>query len=84
VIREREALAPMEASLLTERRRHAPHGVAAGGDGKPGRNLVNGVPVGAKAQVRLAAGDVLRIETPGGGGWGRETGNEKRETGEEP
>ncbi len=80
VIRELEALAPMEASLLTERRRHAPRGVAGGGDGAPGRNLVNEVPVGAKAQVRLAAGDVLRIETPGGGGWGK--GNGERGTGQ--
>ncbi len=82
VIRELEALAPMEASLLTERRRHAPRGAAGGGDGAPGHNLVNGNPSGAKAQVRLAPGDVLRIETPGGGGWGgREAGNGKRETG---
>ncbi|MGH9259683.1 MAG: hydantoinase B/oxoprolinase family protein, partial [Acidimicrobiales bacterium] len=79
VVREFEALAPMDASLVTERRRHAPHGAAGGGDGVPGCNRVNGNPAGAKAQVRLAPGDVLRIETPGGGGWG--TGNGERGTG---
>ncbi|MGH7671286.1 MAG: hydantoinase B/oxoprolinase family protein [Gemmatimonadales bacterium] len=70
VIREFEALAPMEATLLTERRRHGPHGAAGGADGAPGANVRNGAPMAAKATRRLAPGDVLRIETPGGGGWG--------------
>jgi N-methylhydantoinase B len=63
-------LAPAEASILSERRRHAPKGAAGGRDGATGRNLLNGTPVSAKENLRLAAGDVLRIETPGGGGWG--------------
>ncbi len=71
VVREFEALAPMEMTLLTERRRHGPAGTAGGADGKPGANLLNGTPLGSKTTVRLAAGDVLRIETPGGGGWGK-------------
>ena len=70
VIREFEALADTEVSLLTERRRHAPLGVAGGAPGAAGRNLVNGRRVSAKAQLRLDAGDVLTIETPGGGGFG--------------
>jgi N-methylhydantoinase B len=70
VIREYEALAPMEAALLTERRRHAPRGAAGGSDGSPGRNLLNGKPLAAKTSRALEPGDVLRIETPGGGGWG--------------
>jgi N-methylhydantoinase B len=74
VIREFEALEPMEAHLLTERRRHAPAGTAGGGDGAPGENLLNGRRLGAKASVRLAAGDVLALWTPGGGGWGSESG----------
>ena len=41
-----------------------------GGDGLPGRNLVNGREVGSKIALELAAGDVVRIETPGGGGYG--------------
>jgi len=69
-VREYEALAPVEVSLLTERRRHAPRGAAGGAAGTPGANLVNGRAVPAKATVQLMAGDVLRIETPGGGGYG--------------
>jgi N-methylhydantoinase B len=71
VIREFEALAPMETTLLTERRRHGPAGGAGGLDGKAGANLLNGQRLASKTTLRLAAGDVLRIETPGGGGWGK-------------
>jgi len=71
VVREFEALAPMQATLLTERRRHGPAGGAGGAAGTAGANLLNGHAVGSKATLRLAAGDVLRIETPGGGGWGK-------------
>ncbi len=71
VVREFEALAPMEATLLTERRRHGPAGSAGGRDGSPGANLLNGELIPSKAILRLHAGDVLRIETPGGGGWGK-------------
>ncbi len=71
VVREFEALAPMEATLLTERRRHAPAGGVGGQDGKAGANLLNGQRLASKTTMRLAAGDVLRIETPGGGGWGK-------------
>ena len=71
VVREFEALAPMESSLLTERRRHGPAGAAGGGDGAPGSNLLNGIPLPSKTTLQLTTGDVLRIETPGGGGWGK-------------
>ena len=70
VIREFVALAPMEASILAERRRHAPRGAAGGRDGARGSTCLNGAPLGPKVSVSLAAGDVLRLETPGGGGWG--------------
>jgi N-methylhydantoinase B len=71
VVREFEALAPMEATLLTERRRHGPAGASGGLDGKPGSNALNGEALPSKVTLRLAAGDILRIETPGGGGWGK-------------
>jgi N-methylhydantoinase B len=71
VIRELEALAEMDYSLLTERRRHAPRGANGGEDGAPGRNLLNGEELPPKATGKLRAGDRLRIETPGGGGYGR-------------
>jgi N-methylhydantoinase B len=70
IIREYQALEPMEVSLLCERRVHAPAGASGGGDGKPGVNTVNGESVGGRAAVHLEPGDVLRVETPGGGGWG--------------
>jgi len=71
VVREVEALEEMSYSLITERRRHRPPGADGGEDGAAGRNLVNGKEVPAKASGTLAAGDRLRIETPGGGGHGR-------------
>ncbi|VTT88308.1 N-methylhydantoinase B [Halorubrum sp. DM2] len=57
-------------SLLTERRRTAPPGLAGGEDGATGRNLIDGEPVPAKASVDVAAGTTVSILTPGGGGHG--------------
>jgi N-methylhydantoinase B len=70
VVRELEALAEMSFSLITERRRHAPRGAAGGGDGALGRNSLNGDGLAAKVTSSLRPGDRLRIETPGGGGYG--------------
>lgn len=70
IVRELEALAPMELSLITERRLHAPRAAAAGDDGACGRNLLNGADLGPKARATLRTGDRLRVETPGGGGHG--------------
>jgi N-methylhydantoinase B len=70
VARELEALAPLRYSLITERRRHAPPGAAGGQPGSRGRNLLDGEPLPPKAIGDLAPGQRLRIETPGGGGYG--------------
>lgn len=70
VVRELRALEPCRLSLLTQRRAIAPGGAEGGGDGLPGRNLLNGEELPAFATLDLEAGDLLRIETPGGGGWG--------------
>jgi N-methylhydantoinase B len=70
VIRELEALEPMEFSLLTERRRHPPPGAAGGRPGAAGRNLLDGRELPPKASGSLRPGQRLRIETPGGGGFG--------------
>jgi N-methylhydantoinase B len=72
VVREIEALEPMRYSLITERRRHPPRGQDGGGDGAPGRDLHDGRALPSKAEGDLAAGETLRIETPGGGGFGRQ------------
>jgi len=71
VIRELEALAPLRYSLITERRRHAPAGAGGGLPGAPGRNLLDGEELPAKALGDLRPGQRLRIETPGGGGNGK-------------
>jgi N-methylhydantoinase B len=70
VVRAYRATAPCTVTLLTERRRHAPRGLKGGGAGAVGRNLLNGEPLPAKCRVMLRPGDVLTIETPGGGGYG--------------
>jgi 5-oxoprolinase (ATP-hydrolysing) len=73
--RRYEFLAPVTVSLLTERRTVAPWGAAGGGAGAPGRNAVERrdgrvEPLPGKATAALEVGDRLRIETPGGGGYG--------------
>lgn len=70
VIRRYEARVACTATLLTERRVLAPPGTAGGGDGTRGRNLLNGEPLPAKCRVAMNVGDVLTLETPGGGGFG--------------
>jgi N-methylhydantoinase B len=70
LVRELEALAPLGFTLITERRTHAPRGRNGGADGLPGRNLLNGEPLPSKAAGKLQPGDRLRLETPGGGGYG--------------
>jgi N-methylhydantoinase B len=71
MVRELEALEPMHYTLIGERRRHAPPGAEGGEDGATGHDLLNGEPVPAKTEGELRPGDRLRIETPGGGGYGR-------------
>jgi N-methylhydantoinase B len=70
VVRELRVLEDCRLSVLAERRAHGPRGAAGGADGAPGRTLVNGEEQPAKVTRPLAAGDVVRIETPGGGGFG--------------
>ncbi|HSJ96158.1 MAG TPA: hydantoinase B/oxoprolinase family protein [Myxococcota bacterium] len=81
LVRRYEMLAPLSVSLLAERRSVAPWGLAGGGAGAPGRHVVerrDGAQeqVSGRASLALAAGDRLRIETPGGGGWGDLAGAE--------
>src|SRR5256885_1187083 len=71
VVREFEALAPMELSVLAERRRHEPAGAAGGGPGATGGAILNRTALASKVSALLESGDVLRIETPGGGAWGK-------------
>jgi len=70
LVRELECLAPAQATLIGERRRHAPWGLAGGGAAQPGGQWLDDRPLPGKAPLDLAPGQRLRIETPGGGGWG--------------
>ncbi|MDH3728358.1 MAG: hydantoinase B/oxoprolinase family protein, partial [Myxococcales bacterium] len=70
LIRELEFLAPMRVSVLAERRVTRPYGMRGGGPGAAGMNLLNGTELPHRVSVEVSSGDVLRIETPGGGGWG--------------
>jgi N-methylhydantoinase B/oxoprolinase/acetone carboxylase alpha subunit len=75
LVREFEILVPTSVTLLTDRRESRPYGAQGGGPGGAGRNTLvradgreEAVP--AKARLELAPGERLRIETPGGGGFG--------------
>ncbi len=70
IVRELEALDPCGLSIISERRVRPPQGAHGGRPGAPGRNLLNGEELPAKATRELQPGDVVRIETPGGGGFG--------------
>jgi N-methylhydantoinase B len=71
VVRELEALEACRFSIVSERRARSPQGARGGSAGRPGRNLLNGEEIAAKVTGDLAPGDILSIETPGGGGHGR-------------
>jgi N-methylhydantoinase B len=68
--REIEFLAPATVTLLTERRLLAPWGLQGGCDAQPGANWLNGQALPGKVCCQVKPGDILRIETGGGGGWG--------------
>jgi N-methylhydantoinase B len=70
VVRELRILERCRLSLLTQRRAVAPRGARGGEDGLPGWSFLNGEELPAIANLDLVPGDLLRIETPGGGGWG--------------
>ena len=75
IVRELEFLSRAEVGLLTDRRKTTPYGLHGGGSGKAGKNTLiqngKGRPLEAKCSFVAKPGDLLRIETPGGGGWGQ-------------
>jgi N-methylhydantoinase B len=74
VIREIETLVPARMSLLADRRKHGPYGLNGGEAGQTGANVIvrgkRRINISAKGSHQLEEGDRVRIETPGGGGWG--------------
>lgn len=73
VIREIETLVPARMSLLADRRKRGPYGLRGGAHGQVGSNRINDNEISGKGSHELHAGDRIRIETPGGGGWGKST-----------
>lgn len=75
LIREYEVLAHTSVTILSDRRRYSPYGLQGGGPGARGRNTMvrrgREQMLPGKVQLDLEPGDRLRIETPGGGGYGR-------------
>jgi 5-oxoprolinase (ATP-hydrolysing) len=77
VVRRVTFLEPMRANILANRRKIAPRGVEGGGDAMPGRNWVERTDrtiqmLSATASADMGVGDCFVIETPGGGGFGKE------------
>ena len=75
VVRRIRFLAPIQAAILSGRRMVAPHGLAGGAPGAVGAARIKradgaAVPLPGCAEARVATGDVLVVETPGGGGYG--------------
>ncbi len=77
IVREIEVLTEAQVTLLADRRSRGPYGLNGGADGAPGRTLIirrdgSEEVIPSKTSVRLRAGERVRIESPGGGGWGRQ------------
>ncbi len=76
IVREMEVLADATVTLLADRRKFRPYGLAGGGDGAPGRTEILRADgstelMPSKGSTRLHRGERVRVETPGGGGWGK-------------
>ncbi len=70
LVRELEFLRPLHVAILSQRRERAPFGLEGGGPGAVGRNLLDDLALPGRVAVVVAAGQRLRVETPGGGGFG--------------
>jgi N-methylhydantoinase B len=75
IVREIEPLTDAEVTLLADRRTRGPYGLSGGADGSPGKATItrhdgSSQTLPGKFSVRLRKGERIRIETPGGGGWG--------------
>jgi N-methylhydantoinase B/oxoprolinase/acetone carboxylase alpha subunit len=75
IVRELEFLEPAEVTILSDRRKRGPYGLAGGANGACGwSGVVAGAssrPLPSKTRFAIQKNEVLRIETPGGGGWGK-------------
>ena len=76
IVREIEVLTDAQVTLLADRRSRGPYGLAGGADGAPGRTLIircdgSAEEIPGKTSIRLRSGERVRVESPGGGGWGK-------------
>jgi N-methylhydantoinase B len=76
IVREIEVLTDAQVTLLADRRSRGPYGLVGGSDGSPGRTVIvhqDGTEedIPGKTSVRLHSGERVRVESPGGGGWGK-------------
>jgi N-methylhydantoinase B len=86
IVREIEVLTDTQVTLLADRRSRGPYGLAGGSDGAPGRTVIirqdgSDEELGSKSSARLRSGERIRVETPGGGGWGRSKPSDDRVVG---
>jgi len=76
IVREIEVLTDAQVTLLADRRSRGPYGLAGGSAGAPGRTVIirqdgSEEELGSKSSARMRSGERIRVETPGGGGWGK-------------
>jgi N-methylhydantoinase B len=76
IVREIEVLTDAQVTLLADRRSRGPYGLSGGDDGAPGRTLIirrdgSEETIPGKTSIRLRSGERIRLESPGGGGWGK-------------
>jgi N-methylhydantoinase B len=75
IVREIEVLTDAQVTVLADRRSRGPYGLSGGSEGAPGRTIIvrgdgSEEELPGKTSVRLRSGDRVRVESPGGGGWG--------------
>jgi N-methylhydantoinase B/oxoprolinase/acetone carboxylase alpha subunit len=75
IIREYEFLVPAQVTIISERRKFSPFGAQGGKNGKKGKNTIftkgKKIALNSKVNIEVLPGDVVRVETPGGGGYGQ-------------
>lgn len=75
LVREYQFLVPVNLTIISDRRKRRPYGLAGGQAGRAGVNLLirkgRKKSLDSKVNLKLEGGDILRIETPGGGGYGK-------------
>jgi N-methylhydantoinase B len=74
-VREIELLVPAQVTFLCDRRKFSPYGLAGGENGATGKTLLirpdgGATELTAKGTLHVGKNDLIRMETPGGGGWG--------------